>query len=205
MKFICSHTVEPLYKPQEPYLFVPPIASNGRVNIFNKLSYRHLRGIFYIYKNQDFFDYPETFTIFQHRRYLVDPDLSDEYLVVLPYQTTVASTRAQWNCCHNDGIHLPKYLNILEDILGQEFSEYIDLSPNQYGFYHNIFTLRKLEFDAYCHFLFSVLFEAEKYIGLTTDVEHPVYAFLGERLGNFWLYKNIPYNKIKLVRMITVE
>ena len=205
MLFICSHTTKPLYTPEEPYLFVPPIACNGRTNIFNKLSYRHLRGLYYIYKNQDFFDYPEIFTIFQYRRYLAEPELPKGYLAVVPYQMTTAGTRAQWNCCKNDGIHLPKHLQVIEDILGKDFSDYINLSPNIFGFYHNIFTLKKLEFNSYCSFLFNTLFAAEKYIGHVTDEQYPVYAFLGERISNFWFYMNIPYEKIKLSRLITIE
>ncbi|MCB1757856.1 MAG: DUF4422 domain-containing protein [Gammaproteobacteria bacterium] len=56
--------------------------------------------------------------------------------------------------------------------------------------WNNLFVTRWELFDRYCDFLFPLLFELEKKISLPADpYQQRVFAFLSERLLNFWIWK----------------
>ena len=66
----------------------------------------------------------------------------------------------------------------------------------------NMFVMKWELFDAYCNFLFGVLFELEKRIDISHyDVyEARVFGFLAERLLNVWVEKNrIEYKEVPVV------
>lgn len=56
----------------------------------------------------------------------------------------------------------------------------------------NMLIARREVFDAYCEWLFAVLFELEKHVDMTdyTPYEQRLYGFLSERLLNVWVAHN---------------
>ncbi len=58
----------------------------------------------------------------------------------------------------------------------------------------NMLIARREVFDAYCEWLFAVLFELEKHVDMTgyTPYEQRLYGFLSERLLNVWVAHNAP-------------
>lgn len=55
----------------------------------------------------------------------------------------------------------------------------------------NMFVMKKSLFDAYCQWLFPILFAMEKQVDITgySPYEQRLYGFLSERLFNVWLEK----------------
>ena len=56
----------------------------------------------------------------------------------------------------------------------------------------NMLIAREEVFDAYCDWLFAVLFELEKHVDMTgyTPYQQRLYGFLSERLLNVWVAHN---------------
>lgn len=75
----------------------------------------------------------------------------------------------------------PEYKESLENVLN-----------NRYIHYFNMFVMRKDLFDSYCQWLFTILFELEASIDITSydSYQKRVFGFLSERLFNVWLDKN---------------
>ncbi len=66
---------------------------------------------------------------------------------------------------------------------------------------YNMIIAREEIFDAYCAWLFAVLFELEQHIDMTgyTPYEQRLYGFLSERLLNVWLTHNgIRYTTVRV-------
>ncbi len=56
--------------------------------------------------------------------------------------------------------------------------------------WNNLFVMRWTQFDQYCQFLFPLLFDLEKKIELPEGpYQRRVFAFLSERLFNYWVWK----------------
>lgn len=73
--------------------------------------------------------------------------------------------------------------------LGKAAYEYF--SRAGYAYWNNLFVTTWSVFDQYCEFLFGVLFELESRLNLPAcPYQRRVYAFLSERLLNFWLWFN---------------
>lgn len=68
-----------------------------------------------------------------------------------------------------------------------------------------MFVMKKVLFDKYCSWLFSILFELEKRIDISSynQYEARVCGFISERLFNVWLEKQLL--KIKEVPVINLE
>ena len=69
----------------------------------------------------------------------------------------------------------------------------------------NMFAMKKVLFDEYCNWLFSILFELEKRIDISSynQYEARVFGFISERLFNVWLEKQ--QLKVKEMPVINLE
>ena len=90
-------------------------------------------------------------------------------------------------------------------ILAERYPEYISAWDSSMkrtvGHRFNMFVMNKELFDAYCQWLFEVLFELEKRLDITgyNSNDSRVFGFVGERLMDVWIetnhieYQNTPY------------
>lgn len=184
MIYICSH-IEPSYTLDCPYEIVD--------NTNSKLpeTYRHLRGMLQVLMKP----LPEEVGIFQRRRYLPITEIPNGYRCVVPKDFPNFNMRQQYAMWHH-----VEDLDICEQIINEpDFSEYIrNVSDEQY--YHNIFILKKDDYIRYCSFLFTVFNQYEEKTGDARDI-----CFLAERIGSYWIWKNIPKEERYVVRTIEIK
>ena len=85
----------------------------------------------------------------------------------------------------------PDYINTFDEVFG-----------GKYTYFCNMFVTRKHEWDEYCEWLFSILFDMERSVDMTgySDEEKRLYGYLSERL--FTVYVRHNAKKVKSVRMI---
>lgn len=183
MVYICTHQ-QPSYElgcPNE-------IIDNTKSSLPE--SYRHLRGMLQVLMKP----LDDEIAIFQRRRYLPITSIPEGYDCVVPKDFPDFDIRMQYFMFH----HLED-LDLCEEIINEpEFSTYIrTVTDEQY--FHNIFILKKDDYIRYCNFLFSVFNEYVDRKGDARDV-----CFLAERLGSYWIWKNIPKEKRYVVKTITI-
>lgn len=189
MIFICSHTSNIPYTPQEPYHIILPIDFPDRPNIANKVAYRHLRGMYFVWKNLSLFGYPDEITICQNRRHLKDFHIPIGYDAVLPPQDNILPVYAQWWTCRYDRNHKMEYLEALIDIL-PGFKHYSELPNNPYARFHNIGVFPVEMYNQLCSFLFGTLRRLEDEIDVDPEGDIHTYAFLGERIADYWFWNH---------------
>ncbi len=96
-----------------------------------------------------------------------------------------------------------KHLDVTREILSEKYPDYIDTfdatMKQTGGYMFNMFIMSKELSDAYCAWLFDILFELEKRIGYDglTDFEKRYPGRISERLFNVWINKNIKKEEIK--------
>lgn len=101
------------------------------------------------------------------------------------------------NRSHYNHAHPRQGLDITEQIIREEYPEYskaFDLVMNRtWAHMFNMFVMRRDVFDSYCTWLFSVLFELEKRLDISSfdPYNKRVFGFVGERLLDVWLEKNV--------------
>lgn len=101
------------------------------------------------------------------------------------------NSREFWSECHNI-----KDWEMTEKIISEMYPEYIDdlnwFNKESGGYCYNMLIARKGVFDNYCEWLFSILFEIEKYTDISSYSEYNkrLYGFLSERLINIWIHHN---------------
>lgn len=101
--------------------------------------------------------------------------------------------------------HHAKDLDTTRKILEEKYPDYLkayDESMKQTkGHRFNMFIMKKDIFDAYCEWLFDVLFELEERLDISSYSENDarVFGFVSERLLDVWIrtnhvaYRDIPY------------
>ena len=102
--------------------------------------------------------------------------------------------KSQYASCHN-----VRDIEIAEQIIGQDFTKYITIPSNKEEYWHNMFIMKKSDYQKYCEFLFSVLTEHDILAGSDIDDDK-----LAERITSYWIWKNIPKDKIYIADTITV-
>ena len=181
-----------------------------RDNIGNHISgknanYCELTGLYWIWKNTDH-SYKG---LVNYRRYFGRNNLSNknsdicsyEYLlnclksvdIVLPYVEYFkqnAKEEILLHCCTEE------IFDKLRQIIETKYPDYIEtydryFNENKASLFNMLFCKREI-FDAYCEWLFSILFVLEKQVDLAklNTYQQRLYGFLSERLLNVWVIKN---------------
>ena len=181
-----------------------------RDNIGNHISgknanYCELTGLYWIWKNTD-----DSYKGLVHdRRYFGRNNLSNkisdicsyEHLlnclksvdIVLPYVEYFkqnAKEEILLHCCTEE------IFDKLRQIIETKYPDYIEtydryFNENKASLFNMLFCKREI-FDAYCEWLFSILFVLEKQVDLAklNTYQQRLYGFLSERLLNVWVIKN---------------
>ena len=118
--------------------------------------------------------------------------LLQEYDVILPVKRNyyIETVRSQYEHAHNKSD-----LDEAERIVKELYPEYSVAFTKVMGrtklHILNMFVMKKILFDEYCSWLFSILFKLEKRIDITNynQYEARVFGFISERLFNVWLEK----------------
>ena len=182
-----------------------------RDNIGNHISgknanYCELTGLYWIWKNTD-----DSYKgLVHYRRYFGRNNLSNkisdicsyEYLlnclksvdIVLPYveyfKAKCKRRKFLLHCCTEE------IFDKLRQIIETKYPDYIEtydryFNENKASLFNMLFCKREI-FDAYCEWLFSILFVLEKQVDLAklNTYQQRLYGFLSERLLNVWVIKN---------------
>ena len=181
-----------------------------RDNIGNHISgknanYCELTGLYWIWKNTD-----DSYKgLVHYRRYFGRNNLSNkisdicsyDYLlnclksvdIVLPYVEYFkqnAKEEILLHCCTEE------IFDKLRQIIETKYPDYIEtydryFNENKASLFNMLFCKREI-FDAYCEWLFSILFVLEKQVDLAklNTYQQRLYGFLSERLLNVWVIKN---------------
>ena len=168
-------------------------------------NYCELTGLYWIWKNTD-----DSYKgLVHYRRYFGRNNLSNkisdicsyEYLlnclksvdIVLPYVEYFkqnAKEEILLHCCTEE------IFDKLRQIIETKYPDYIEtydryFNENKASLFNMLFCKREI-FDAYCEWLFSILFVLEKQVDLAklNTYQQRLYGFLSERLLNVWVIKN---------------
>ena len=106
------------------------------------------------------------------------------------------------NRSHYNHAHPAIGLDETERIILEKYPEYsaafTKVMSRTWAHMFNMFVMRRDLFDAYCRWLFDILFELEKRLDISSfdAYNRRVFGFVGERLLDVWLEKNqIPYKE----------
>ena len=108
---------------------------------------------------------------------------------------------------HYQHAHHISDLECVKEIIKIHFHDYLTaFKQGMQGktlYLYNMFVLKKEDFDAYCNWLFPILFELEKQIDITQydSYQKRVFGFIAERLFNVWLI----HHQLKLCEIPVVN
>lgn len=189
---------------------------NAGKNISEKnQNYCELTGLYWAWKNLD----AEYIGLAHYRRHFSYPGakgdkkskvLTRKQLEMLLNQSDVLLPKQrnyfiETNYSQYVHAHHAEDLDTTREILEEKYPDYLeayDKSMKQTkGHRFNMFIMKKNKFDAYCDWLFDVLFELEKRLDISTYNKNDsrVFGFVSERLLDVWIhtnhvmYKDIPY------------
>jgi hypothetical protein len=170
-------------------------------------NYCELTALYWLYKNVHNI---QNIGLCHYRRYfsisffhqsdaaILSVEQADAYLkkydILLPYPRGWFDTTVEEWFLKTDGFK--KDTDELRNVISLLFPEYLEeYDTIMHGYeasYLNMFYMSKEKMDAYCAWLFSILFELEKRTDLSgyTPLQARIFGFLSERLFNVWILHN---------------
>jgi len=233
---VASH--KPYWMPRDP-LYVPVhVGAEGKAalderftpdntgdNISRKnANYCELTGLYWAWKNLDceylgLAHYRRQFTALRgtnDRRDVLTLDHASQLLdsadVLLPVKRNYWIETNYQQYIH---AHHKEDLDTTREIISERYPEYLDtfdrVMKKTDGHRFNMFIMKRELADAYCEWLFDILFELEKRLDITeySDNDKRVFGFVSERLLDVWIIKNgarckdIPYIFLEKQNWIT--
>lgn len=165
-----------------------------------------LTGLFWAWKNLDadyigLAHYRRHFTVkgkkgSKEQRIINTAELNKilkKYDVVLP---TLRNYYIETNYSQYVHAHHEEDLTVTRQIIQEKYPEYIpaydDIMKKTCGHRFNMFIMKKDKFDAYCKWLFDILFELEKRLDISdyNKNDSRVFGFVSERLLDVWINTN---------------
>lgn len=188
--------------------------SGANISDKNK-NYCELTGLYWAWKNLD----ADYLGLVHYRRHFIDKGsrgskqdkiigtealevlLKDaDVLLPVPRNYFIETNYSQYAHAHH-----AVDLDTTRAILQEKYPDYVDTydayMKKTTGHRFNMFIMKKELFDAYCTWLFDILFELENRLDVSgySDYDARVFGFVSERLLDVWIgtngikYKNIPY------------
>lgn len=205
-------THKPYRMPEDPaYLPVqvgaagkPPIGDWQRDDAGENISARNpnwceLTGLYWAWKNLT----ADAVGLVHYRRHFKGRDgiatgaemaaLLENTDVILPRKRNyfIETTRSQYVHAHHE-----EDLDVTREILAERHPEYVTAfdaaMASTKGHRFNMFAMRRPRFDAYCTWLFDILFELERRLDISSysPYDARVFGFVAERLLDVWIATN---------------
>lgn len=116
--------------------------------------------------------------------------LLEDHEVILPRRRNylIETTYSQYVHAHH-----AEDLDVTRQIMTERHPDYVEsfdrTMESTKGHRFNMFVMRRPQFDAYCSWLFDVLFELERRLDISSysPYDARVFGFVGERLLDVWL------------------
>ncbi len=182
------------------------VGDNTGDNISNKnANYCELTGLYWAWKNLNC----EYIGLCHYRRYFAKKEkvrdkkerimgahdyesLLEKYDVILPTKRNyyIETVRSQY-----EHAHVKSDLDTVKQVIDELYPDYsnaFEVVMNRRRLHIlNMFVMKKSLFDEYCKWLFTILFEVEKRVDISSYsvYEARIFGFLSERLFNVWLEK----------------
>jgi hypothetical protein len=109
---------------------------------------------------------------------------------------------------HYKHAHEIKDLEETKSILKEYYPEYVEsfnwLMGRTEAYLYNMFVMKKTDFDSYCKWLFTILFELEKRIDISNydSYQKRVFGFISERLFNVWIHhEKLSVKEVDVINM----
>lgn len=129
--------------------------------------------------------------------------LLQKYDVILPKKRNyyIETVRSQYEHAHNKR-DLDETEKIIQELYPEYSSCFTKVMNRTKLHILNMFVMKKELFEEYCKWLFTILFELEKRIDISSynQYEARVFGFLSERLFNVWLERK----KLKVIEVPVV-
>lgn len=197
----------PLHVGREGKKALGYIGDNTGDNISSKnANYCELTGLYWAWKNLD----ADYLGLVHYRRHFTTKEArgtkeervitKDELKAILKHTDVVLPTPRNYyietNYSQYVHAHHAEDLDITREIIKEKYPEYLlayDMSMKKtYGHRFNMFIMKRDKFNAYCEWLFDILFELEKRLDISDYNQNDarVFGFVSERLLDVWLNTN---------------
>ena len=187
--------------------YVKIIRDNTGKNISEKNpNYCELTALYWIWKNQSpsiagFCHYRRYFTtgiLAEFKNRVISKEKIEEFLIkydiILPvpwvFKNDTISEQIIGSSVREDD--LQKLRALIQEKYPNYLKSYDDVMNGYSISCYNMMICRKEQLDAYCSWLFDILFDFEKQVDLNdrSDYEKRIFGFLSERLLNVWVKQN---------------
>ena len=183
-------------------------------NISANKTFCELTGLYWAWKNLD----ADVYGLCHYRRYLgfgkgrkglLDQARIEKLLVdhdaILPRKRHYWIETRERQYAH---AHHMEDLQCAEKVLAEKYPDYLPewrhVLGARGGHICNMFILPKAHFDAWCAWLFDILFEVERRLDISaySANDQRVFGFLGERLLDVWVEKNgLRYAEVPMINL----
>lgn len=162
-------------------------------------SFCELTGIYWLWKNYHACDY---IGICHYRRYLINRQglifTEKELMRLLQNHDMITPKLLTLNTSYFNGFsqnHHQKDLLITEQVISEKYPDYVPVFHHMvhdvHTYFGNIFITSKERFDAYCEWLFDILFEVERRVDISSYDNYckRLFGFLSEFLLTVYIAK----------------
>lgn len=161
--------------------------------------YSELTGLYWVWKNVRDMEYVGTC---HYRRYLLhqgSPFTEQGIADVLSNYDVITTKTLQLNYSYYEGFcshHKPMYLDETARVIAERYPEYHEtfsqLVHEKHTYFGNMLICRKELYDAYCTWLFDILFELQRRIKVEEEDSYHrrIFGFISEFLQYVWIVHN---------------